>query len=179
MGELTFTVPGEPHGKGSVRASLRGGGVHTYKNPKTVAYEDRVALFASRAARGMPIEGPVRVSIVAYRRRPKSPPRKHECRTGIEAGSHRWCTKKPDADNCAKSVLDGCTTAGVWMDDCQVADLRVSKFWCNEGEHPRTDVHIEVIQLTEFAESVAKEASELDRAMRVARQVADDARRLA
>lgn len=36
---------------------------------------------------------------------------------------------KPDADNYAKAVLDACTQAGVWDDDCQVAHLTVRKRW--------------------------------------------------
>ena len=108
---ITFTVPGPPHGKGRPRASLRGGHVRMYSDPKTVAYEDRVCFYASQAC-GVPwtvLNGPVAVEIVAWRKRPGKPGPKHECRAGIEVDGRMLCTAKPDADNIAKAVLDGCT----------------------------------------------------------------------
>jgi Holliday junction resolvase RusA-like endonuclease len=147
---MRFTVPGPPHGKGRPRFVARGGRVRTYTDEATAAYEDRVALHA-RTAMGLarPLEGPVRVEIVAYRARPKAPGPSHECRAGVvgERLARRVpCTAKPDADNVAKSVLDGCSLAGLWRDDCQVADLRVLTVWCADGELPRTDVAVEVLR---------------------------------
>ena len=141
---ITFTVPGPPHGKGRPRASLRGGHVRMYSDPKTVAYEDRVCFYASQAC-GVPwtvLNGPVAVEIVAWRKRPGKPGPKHECRAGIEVDGRMLCTAKPDADNIAKAVLDGCNHAAVWYDDVQVVDVRVVKVWCREGETPRTDVSV-------------------------------------
>ena len=144
--DLAFVVPGKPHGKGRPRASLRGGTMRMYTDAKTLAYEDRVAFYSTQAMgdKDGPMHGPLRVFIVAYRQRPQKPGRNHECRSGrlLEGDGHRLCTSKPDADNIAKSVLDGCNQAGVWLDDVQVADLNVVKLWCAEGETPRTEVRI-------------------------------------
>lgn len=139
---LTFTVPGPPHGKGRPRAARMGNmGVRMYTDAKTVAYEDRVALYASQAANGPPLEGPVSVYIAAFRARPKRPGPRHECRAG-PGGEHPLCTAKPDADNIAKSVLDGCSLAGIWRDDQQVVMLSILKLWCAAGELPRTEIRI-------------------------------------
>ena len=152
MPDLAFTVPGPPHGKGRPRASLRGAHIRMYTDAKTVAYEDRVGLCAIQAMRdvlwGKPKAGPIDVVITAYRKRPKRPPKTHECRTGHRVftvdtdGPRRLCTAKPDGDNIAKAVLDACNHAGVWRDDTQVASLSVLKVWAREGEAPRADVRI-------------------------------------
>jgi Holliday junction resolvase RusA-like endonuclease len=149
---IRFSVPGPPHGKGRPRFVARGGRVRTYTDEATAAYEDRVALHA-RTAMGLarPLEGPVRVEIVAYRARPKAPGPSHECRAGVQieipgVGLRRLCTAKPDADNVVKAVWDGCTLAGLWFDDVQVATHAAVKVWADEGELPRTDVAVEVLR---------------------------------
>ena len=143
MGDARFTVMGPPTGKGRPRASSFGGRVRLYTDARTAAYEDRVAWAAREAFGSMArLEGPVCVSIVTYRERPAKPARGHESRSGLLCGEHRYCTAKPDADNVAKSVLDGCNLAGVWRDDVQVVDLRVLKLWAGEGESPRTEVEV-------------------------------------
>lgn len=140
---ITFTVPGPPHGKGRPRASLRGAHIRMYTDARTVAYEDRVCLYAGQAHTGPPWTGPVSVAITTYRKRPARPGPRHECRAGLEGpGGYRYCTTKPDADNCAKSVLDGCSMAGVWVDDVQVVELGVVQVWCLEGETARTLVTV-------------------------------------
>lgn len=48
-----------------------------------------------------------------------------------------------DVDNMAKSVMDACTEAGVWLDDSQVSTLTVSKRY---GEADSIRVRIEVQQ---------------------------------
>jgi Holliday junction resolvase RusA-like endonuclease len=144
MGLLIFEVPGPPHGKGRPRAARFAGGVRLYTDAATVAFEDRVALHATQAAGIVrPIEGPVRVEVCAYRARPKAPGVSHEARSGLMLGGARACSTKPDADNIAKSVLDGCSLAGLWRDDCQVVDLYVRTLWAREGELPRTVVTVE------------------------------------
>ena len=40
-----------------------------------------------------------------------------------------WCANKPDRDNLDKSILDSITAAGIWVDDAQVCDSRISKMY--------------------------------------------------
>lgn len=142
---LLFTVPGPPHGKGRPRASTRGGHVRMYTDKRTAAYEQRVAWAAAEALGDQPpITGPVSVSVIAYRQRPKKPGPKHECRGGVrwDGTGYRLCTSKPDIDNLMKSILDGINFAGVWGDDVQVAECHAMKLWCRADEQPRTEVKV-------------------------------------
>lgn len=54
----------------------------------------------------------VRISIKFTR--PKTVTRKH-------------VTVKPDVDKLARAILDSATDAGIWRDDSQVVDLRITK----------------------------------------------------
>lgn len=53
-----------------------------------------------------------------------------------------WHGKKPDADNLAKAVMDAMSAAGVWQDDAQVSDLRVTKQY-----GPRTGVNLTLLSI--------------------------------
>lgn len=145
MSELRFTVKGAPKGKGRPRF----GNGRAFTPKATAAYEDLVAREATDAMAnhwGPPKSGPVFVTVTTYRKRPGYTPPSHEARSGWRwthpDGEHALCTKKPDADNQAKIILDGCGQAGVWDDDAQVVGLEVLKLWCNEGEEPRADVYV-------------------------------------
>lgn len=43
-------------------------------------------------------------------------------------------TTRPDCDNYVKEIKDAMTTTGFWIDDAQVADLRVIKRYAEKGE---------------------------------------------
>jgi Holliday junction resolvase RusA-like endonuclease len=61
-----------------------------------------------------PIEGAIAVRINVKLSRPKTVTRKH-------------MTVKPDVDKLARAILDSATDAGIWKDDAQVVDLRITK----------------------------------------------------
>ena len=50
-------------------------------------------------------------------------------------------TKKPDADNCAKSVLDALNKIA-FDDDSQIVELHVNKYY---SENPRVTITLEEI----------------------------------
>ena len=53
------------------------------------------------------------------------------------------CTKKPDADNIAKNILDALTHSGkAWTDDSQVTLLHTEKRWANPGEEAHVRVEV-------------------------------------
>lgn len=143
---VRFTIPGDPVAKGRARSvTRRGKGGASYiahiTPEKTEQYEARVAVFAQQAMAGRPvIEGPVALSVTALFPIPPSWTRKRQA--AARAGTERH-TKRPDADNCAKAVLDGLNGV-VWKDDSQVVTLSIEKRY---AEVPRVEVL--VVPLTE------------------------------
>ena len=138
---VEFFVPGQPVGKGRPRATVRAGRARLYTPAKTEKYEARVALFAQQAMAGRPVmAGPVALSVTALFPIPTSWPKKRQA--AARAGTEQH-TKRPDADNCAKAVLDGLNGV-VWKDDSQVVTLSIEKRY---AEVPRVEVL--VVPLTE------------------------------
>lgn len=122
--QVRFEIPGEPIAKGRPRATAIGGRGRLYTPAKTERYESKVALFARDAMRGgQPMSAPLRVQIVAHMQIPASWSKRRQA----EAAADRIKpAKRPDADNLAKSVTDGCNGI-VWRDDSLIVDLHVSK----------------------------------------------------
>ena len=138
---VEFFVPGQPVGKGRPRATVRAGRARLYTPAKTEKYEARVALFAQQAMAGRPVmAGPVALSVTALFPIPTSWPKKRQA--AARAGTEQH-TKRPDADNCAKAILDGLNGV-VWKDDSQVVTLSIEKRY---AEVPRVEVL--VVPLTE------------------------------
>jgi Holliday junction resolvase RusA-like endonuclease len=75
------------------------------------------------------LQGPLKATIEAYHTIPKSKSKKtkEEMRENLIRP-----TKKADADNIAKSVLDALNGVA-YKDDSSVVELTVSKYWADEG----------------------------------------------
>lgn len=118
---VSFTVPGEPIGKGRPRFTRTG---HAYTPERTRDYEALVRMCARPKFRE-PFDGPVRVEICANYGIPKSKPQK-----AIQEMLDKVLrpVKKPDADNVAKAILDAINGIA-YHDDAQVVDLGVRKFY--------------------------------------------------
>jgi Holliday junction resolvase RusA-like endonuclease len=129
---MKFTIPIEPVGQMRARSRI-GGGV--YKNPQQKTAEQRLLAFAVQHKPEQPLDGPLEVHIDAYMPIPKSMSKKD--RVLIEAGWLRP-TKKPDADNIAKHLLD-CFNEIFWTDDKNIVCLSVRKFY---SDAPRWEVEI-------------------------------------
>jgi len=136
MSTLAFTVPGPPRGKGRPRFARMGNFVRSYTDAATASYENLIALAASEAHRGSPrLDGPLRVWLLFVLPRPKSAPK----RVTMPA-------TKPDLDNMAKAVFDGCNQAGVWADDSRVVEVFARK----EYGEPRCEVRIETVDVVKL-----------------------------
>lgn len=130
-----FTIPGKPFGKQRPKATAVGGHARVYTPKETVSFESKVAEIA-RPFFPVPIEGPVKLRIVAVFQIPKSWSKRKQA----EANEQHH-TQKPDADNIAKALKDGMNRIA-WRDDCQVADVRCVKRW---GRYAETYVQVEAI----------------------------------
>lgn len=123
MNSIKFTVPGAPQGKARPRVVRpKAGGVHTFTPDKTVAYEELVRL-KCREVCEYPLSGPLYAEIEAIYPIPKSTSKK--ARQLMEYGQVRP-TKKPDADNIAKIILDAINGIA-YEDDAQIVRLSVVK----------------------------------------------------
>lgn len=121
---ITFTIPGQPQGKGRPRIGRVGAHARMFTPAKTLAYESLVAHAAHQALAGRPmLDGPLAVNLFLDCQVPASWSRKKQAEA--LAGLH-MPTTKPDADNVLKAVLDGCNGV-LWRDDVLVVDVRIRK----------------------------------------------------
>jgi Holliday junction resolvase RusA-like endonuclease len=121
---VAFTIPGQPQGKGRAKIVRIGGYSRMATPAKTVAYEGLVSLAAGKAMGGRDLmEGPVAVALELECQVPASWSKRKQQQALL--GEIRP-TSKPDADNTAKAILDGCNGV-LWRDDAQVVELSVRK----------------------------------------------------
>lgn len=133
----TFTVPGEPRGKGRPRFVRAGRYVRTYTPDETASYENLIKLEYERhcSPTFFDREMPVSIIVTAYYGIPKSTSRKK--RELMIIGEIRPM-KKPDADNVLKLVEDALNTVA-YHDDAQIVSATVRKYY---SEIPRLEVEI-------------------------------------
>lgn len=137
---IQFTVIGEPTGKQRPKFSTFNGKAMAYTPQKTVNYETLVKLSYQQQCNDKPYDKdiPLRAEITAYFPMPKSTSMKRK-RMMLD-GQIRH-TKKCDADNLAKAVLDALNGIA-YYDDSQVCELSVSKLY---SDNPRVIVNISEI----------------------------------
>ncbi|WP_300259413.1 RusA family crossover junction endodeoxyribonuclease [Clostridium sp.] len=118
-------VTGKIRGKARPRI-CRG---HAFTPQDTVQYE-KLVRECYKEQDGRYLEGTVRALIIAYYKIPKSYSKKRvqAIREDLEKP-----TKKPDADNIAKIILDSLNGIA-YKDDSQVVELRVKKEYTEELE---------------------------------------------
>ncbi len=110
-------------------------------------YED-VRWAVQRLRRTEPLTGPIRVTVEVYFERPQ------RLLTKKSPEGPVWHTAKPDRDNTDKSILDAFTKAGLWLDDAQVCDGPVRKFYAAKGCGPGVRVIVEPLTgLPEFPDT--------------------------
>jgi Holliday junction resolvase RusA-like endonuclease len=137
MPAISFNVDGIPKGQPRPKAFSRGGIASVY-DPGTAEGWKGCIVMAGRDKRPeTPIEQPITLKIVFYMPRPKSMEGKKFASEAIP------CTKKPDADNMAKAVMDCLTQDGWWRDDSYVYRLVVVKNVAAKGARPGAVVEIE------------------------------------
>ena len=131
---MKFEILGKPIGKGRPRL----GKYSTYTPQKTVNYETLVKwTFVNTFKNFKPIEGAVKAKITAIFTIPKSYSKKKK----EELLAKLDYTKKPDADNIAKIILDSLNGLA-YKDDSQVSCLLVLKDY---GEQEKVIVEVEEI----------------------------------
>jgi len=121
---VSFTIPGEPQGKGRAKIVKVGGFSRMATPQKTVAYEGLIAHAAHQAMAGAaPVEFACQVQLSITVGVPASWSKKKQA---AALAGQVLPTKKPDTDNVVKAVFDGMNGV-VWRDDVQAVDLFVRK----------------------------------------------------
>lgn len=133
--QISFTVPGEPQGKGRPRFSQKNG--RTYTPDKTVLYENLIRTEYLRQCPGLRFadKEPLAMRIQAYYSIPVSVSKKRQ--QAMEAGEIRP-VRKPDADNIIKVVADSLNQAA-YRDDADLVKVELEKFY---SWQPRIEVEI-------------------------------------
>lgn len=130
-----FEMLGNIQGKARPRMNTRTGRAYTPTKTKLYEYSLR-QWFCRNYPNFKPIEGRVKVAIIAYFEIPKSTSKKKEAEM---LSNNISPTKKPDIDNIVKIVLDGMNKFA-FKDDTQVIKLEVEKKY---AEKPRMYIKIE------------------------------------
>lgn len=102
---------------------------HAFTPKDTVQYE-KLVRDCYKEQDGRYLEGYIKALIIAYYKIPKSYSKKRvqAIRDGLEKP-----TKKPDADNVAKIILDSLNGIA-YKDDSQIIELRIIKRYTEEDE---------------------------------------------
>ncbi len=141
---IEIRLDGDPVAKGRHRHRLNRttGQIFTHPDPKTARFEDRLAWAAQVTMAGRPLlTGPLVVIVDAYRAIPASWSGKRK----FDAFNGRTRpTTKPDADNFLKICCDALNRV-VWIDDSQIVDARVRKFY---SERPRYEIRILKLEIS-------------------------------
>ena len=138
---IEFTVIGTPVGKGRPKFSTVNGFAVAYTPKKTESYENLVKLSVQQQQRGLkPFDKdvPLQADIIAYFPIPKSTSKK---KREAMLNGEIYHTKKPDADNITKSILDALNGIA-YYDDSQVVYVRCKKSYSDE---PRAEIIIREI----------------------------------
>jgi len=135
---VSFTVLGDPVGKGRPRFSTRGKFVKAYTPEKTVNYETLVKLEYERQCFGEKFDAdiPLDMRITAYLPIPKSVSKKKQ---KLMAERKIRPLKKPDSSNITKAIEDALNKVA-YFDDSQIVDSQCRRFY---GEEPRVVVTIQ------------------------------------
>jgi Holliday junction resolvase RusA-like endonuclease len=155
MNEITIDI--EPIPQPRHRVTSIGGRARTYLPVKHPVHKYKRAIAKAvqdwpKHAKGIPLS----LELWFWLSMPASWSKKKQA-------AHLWKAhaQKPDIDNLTKAVMDAMSErvekltdatketmklAGVWQDDCQVADLTVRKRWCTSGEGGRVLISLEEIR---------------------------------
>lgn len=138
---LAFSILGTPVPKGRPLASKRGRFIRMRTPEKTREFEADVALHS--AIRAIEQRWPRAYAGLCEVRLTFVCPRPENRHRKVDPETRMWReTGRSDADNHAKSVIDGMQTGGVFKNDNQVVRLVVELHWCAADEAPCVEVEV-------------------------------------
>lgn len=135
---IVFKIPAVPVAQPRHRAAVINGRAVTYEAPKSApihAFKATCRLAYETHMDAGPFAGPLAVQLWCVFPRPQSKTRKANRERRL------WHASRPDCDNLAKAVLDALNGLA-WVDDSQVARLRVEKVYGTPLDAPHVLVAI-------------------------------------
>lgn len=126
-----WMVTGTPKGQPRPRAFVRGGRAAVYDCGTAEGWKGDIAR-ACADLEGRCLHQCLAVALTFYMPRPKGHYRAGgtKLKDSAPAFLHEM---KPDADNLAKAVLDALTGIRAWLDDAQVCELNVRRYYEQHG----------------------------------------------
>lgn len=138
MSGIHFTVPGPPVPKARARTHTNAHGyTSAYTPEKTVEATAEVAKNAHYKASLPLLVGPVALVVDCYLPVPRSWPA-YRHKGAVEGKERPYGGQTGDVDNYLKLVADAINGIG-WIDDCQVVEATVRKFY---SDRPRTEITV-------------------------------------
>lgn len=145
----TIRANGTPKGQPRPRAFVRGNRAAVYDPGTAEGWKSCIAV-AAKELEGRCLHVPLSVTLTFYLPRPKSHFRSSgQLKPSAPVYMHDG---KPDADNLAKAVLDALTGIRAWLDDDQVCELTIRKYWESDHNGPQTHPPGCVIRIAEMQE---------------------------
>ena len=137
--EIAFTLPVDPMsiqfaGK---RVMVRGGRPVFFKQKRASDWDTQIARLSAPYLPAQPFAGALYMEVTFVIRRPKALMGKRHPDGRI---AH---TKRPDIDNLQKGLQDA--LKAFWVDDSQIADLHLTKWYAAKDEEPSIRVRIQPI----------------------------------
>ena len=139
MQKLMFEILGSPIGQGRPKFSTINGHAKAYDPEKSRNYKAYVRLLATQAMKENDFEmitGSCAIKIWAYFDIPKSKSKKFK---EAALASKERPTKKPDADNIVKAILDALNGL-MYKDDSCIVELSCVKYY---SDVPRVEVYVD------------------------------------
>lgn len=134
---IRFTIPAIPIAQPRQRHALFGGHIRNYTPSKHPVndFKATARLAAAQAYQGPPLEGPLSMSVCFVFPRTKGETWKRREMPRIRHA------KKPDRDNCEKSLMDSLRGL-LFIDDAQVCAGEVCKWIAAGDEQPHVTVEV-------------------------------------
>jgi len=129
---IAFTVYGNPVPKARARVvKLKNGRTVSFTPAKTENWEDSIRAQALAYRPDNLLDGPLVLRAVFYLLRPRSRPKREQ-----------YPDRRPDLDNCLKSVKDALNGV-IWTDDARIVKIIAEKCY---GDPPRVEIMIDAMR---------------------------------
>jgi len=134
-------IAGKPRATPRIQAFRRGKHIGTTTPSTADDWKALVAIASTPLLPGTPIVGPIVCNLTLVFPRPQRLNRKRDFKGPVPMDH------KPDRDNCEKAISDMLTDIGMWRDDNQIFDGRLSMWYHAINGQPGAHIEIFTVNL--------------------------------